>query len=73
MPVHRGEIYPDVRIPSEEGGLVMEYVFPCFQIRSLDPSRFQSTPAGKIATRAVGRGTVVVRCFHGVVPKPQCG
>lgn len=39
--------YPtNVRIPAAESGLTMETVFLCFQIRSLDPSRFPDKAAG---------------------------
>jgi mRNA interferase MazF len=38
--------YPtNVRISSGESGLPMETVFLCFQLRSLDPSRFPAAPA----------------------------
>jgi mRNA interferase MazF len=42
--------YPsNVRIAPAESGLPMETVFLCFQLRSLDPGRFVSPPAGKIS------------------------
>jgi mRNA interferase MazF len=42
--------YPtNVRVPTAESGLPMETVFLCFQLRSLDPSRFVGPPAGKIS------------------------
>jgi mRNA interferase MazF len=42
--------YPtNVRIPAVQSGLPMETVFLCFQLRSLDPARFTSVPAGKIS------------------------
>jgi mRNA interferase MazF len=41
--------YPtNVRVPAAESGLLMETVFLCFQLRSLDPSRFPGPPAGKL-------------------------
>jgi mRNA interferase MazF len=41
--------YPtNVRISAAESGLTMETVFLCFQIRSLDPSRFPDKSAGKL-------------------------
>lgn len=41
--------YPtNVRISAAESGLPMETVFLCFQIRSLDASRFPATPAGQV-------------------------
>jgi mRNA interferase MazF len=46
--------YPtNVRVPASESGLPMDTVFLCFQIRSLDPSRF-GTPSGHLSpTRMV--------------------
>ena len=42
--------YPtNVRVSTAESGLPMETVFLCFQLRSLDPSRFAGTPAGKVS------------------------
>src|SRR5713226_1413605 len=42
--------YPtNVRVSSAESGLPMETVFLCFQLRSLDASRFAGPPAGKAA------------------------
>jgi mRNA interferase MazF len=42
--------YPtNVRISVKESGLPMETVFLCFQIRSIDPTRFAENPAGKIS------------------------
>src|SRR6266571_4500530 len=41
--------YPtNVRVAAAESGLPLETVFLCFQIRSLDASRFSITPAGKV-------------------------
>ena len=39
----------NVRVSPEESGLLMETVFLCFQIRSLDRERFPSEPAGQIS------------------------
>ena len=39
----------NVRVSSEESGLPIETVFPCFQIRSLDPERFTDTPDGRVS------------------------
>ncbi len=42
--------YPtNVRVAPEESGLSMETVFLGFQIRSLDPRRFSTSPAGRVA------------------------
>src|SRR5438876_9568657 len=47
--------YPtNVRVSARESGLPQDTVFLCFQVRSLDPARFQASavPAGKMpATR----------------------
>lgn len=41
--------YPtNVRVSSAESGLPLETVFLCFQIRSIDPSRFPQQAAGKL-------------------------
>ena len=42
--------YPtNVRVAPADSGLPLETVFLCFQIRSLDASRFSSTPAGRVS------------------------
>lgn len=42
--------YPaNVRVTPAESGLPMETVFLCFQMRSLDPSRFTDPPLGKVS------------------------
>jgi mRNA interferase MazF len=42
--------YPtNVRVTPEESGLPLETVFLCFQIRSLDPTRFPAEPAGQLS------------------------
>ncbi len=47
---HIAKDYPtNVRVSPKESGLPMETIFLCFQIRSLDPKRFSSQPAGKIS------------------------
>ncbi len=41
--------YPtNVRIPAAESGLPMETIFLCFQLRSLDHSRFPARAAGRL-------------------------
>jgi mRNA interferase MazF len=48
--------YPtNVRIAAVDSGLLMETVFLCFQIRSLDSSRFPLTPAGKLSDSLMKR------------------
>ena len=48
--------YPvNVRVSAAETGLPQETVFLCFQIRSLDPARFQAaTPAGTMPASRMG-------------------
>ncbi len=42
--------YPtNLRVSTGESGLPMETVFLCFQLRSLDPSRFVGPAAGKVS------------------------
>ena len=42
--------YPtNIRVSKAESGLPIETVFLCFQLRSLDPSRFVGPPAGKVS------------------------
>lgn len=41
--------YPtNVRVRAVESGLPKDTVFLCFQVRSLDPSRFHQPPAGRL-------------------------
>lgn len=48
--------YPtNVRVAPSESGLSLETVFLCFQIRSLDASRFPTAPAGRLAPAAMAR------------------
>ena len=42
----RGDHPSNVLIPADESGLPLDTVFLCFQIRSLDHSRFPEHPAG---------------------------
>jgi len=37
-----------ILVSAIESGLPMETVFLCFQLRSLDPSRFLNQPAGRL-------------------------
>jgi mRNA interferase MazF len=54
--------YPtNVRVPAEASGLPLETVFLCFQLRSLDPRRFPTTPVGKIAEATMERIENAVR------------
>jgi mRNA interferase MazF len=46
--------YPtNVRVSAAEGGLPLETVFLCFQIRSIDPNRFPSQAAGKVSVETL--------------------
>jgi mRNA interferase MazF len=54
--------YPtNVRVASGDSGLPMETVFLCFQLRSLDPSRFAVPPAGKVSGAVLERIETAVR------------
>ena len=57
--------YPtNVRVASVDSGLPMETVFLCFQIRSLDASRFPEKPAGKLSEEQMKRiGNAVRYCL----------
>jgi mRNA interferase MazF len=42
--------YPtNIRVSATDSGLLIETVFLCFQIRSLDQNRFPADPSGKIS------------------------
>ena len=54
--------YPtNVRVPPAESGLDTETVFLCFQFRSLDPSRFDGPPAGRLSGAALAKIENAVR------------
>jgi len=54
--------YPtNVRVSAADSGLPMETVFLCFQLRSLDPSRFSGPPAGKVSGKVLERVENAVR------------
>ena len=54
--------YPtNVRVAKAESGLPMETVFLCFQLRSLDPSRFVGPPAGKASETVLEKVETAVR------------
>ena len=54
--------YPtNVRVSTAESGLPVETVFLCFQLRSLDPVRFGSLPAGKISSAVLEKVEHAVR------------
>ncbi len=59
--------YPtNVRISPPESGLLIESVFLCFQLRSLDPKRFPTRPAGRISNAALKRIEDAVRYSLGL-------
>lgn len=59
--------YPtNVRIPASESGLLMETVFLCFQLRSLDASRFPKTPAEALPNTQMERIEDAVRYCLGL-------
>lgn len=54
--------YPtNLRVSSAESGLPMETVFLCFQMRSLDPSRFAGPPVGKVSGAVLEKVEIAVR------------
>ena len=54
--------YPtNVRVATAESGLPMETVFLCFQLRSLDPGRFEGRPAGQVSRAVLDRIETAVR------------
>ena len=59
--------YPsNVRISAADSGLPMETVFMCFQVRSLDASRFPATHAGKISGAILNQVEDAVRYCLGL-------
>ena len=59
--------YPtNVRLSPAESGLPMETVFLCFQLRSLDPTRFAGAPAGRVMGAAMQRIEAAVRYCLGL-------
>jgi mRNA interferase MazF len=59
--------YPtNVRLSTAESGLPMETVFLCFQLRSLDPGRFATPPAGKVSSATLEKIENAVRYCLGL-------
>lgn len=59
--------YPtNVRIAAADSGLPLETVFLCFQLRSLDSTRFPATPAGKVSGATLVRVEDAVRYCLGL-------
>jgi mRNA interferase MazF len=50
-----------VRVPAAESGLPLETVFLCFQIRSLDSSRFPGQPDGILSDAYMDKVETAVR------------
>lgn len=54
--------YPtNVRVSTAESGLPIETVFLCFQLRSLDPSRFPAEASGKLSNELMEKVEDTVR------------
>jgi len=54
--------YPvNIRVASVETGLPRDTVFLCFQIRSLDPARFPTAPAGRLPSARMGEVAAAMR------------
>jgi mRNA interferase MazF len=57
----RRDYVTNVRVPPQDSGLPMETVFLGFQVRSLDPNRFLSPPAGKLSPTYIAKVEQAVR------------
>jgi mRNA interferase MazF len=59
--------YPtNVRVTPTESGLPLETVFLCFQIRSLDPNRFPTEPAGQLSADTMCEVETAIRYCLGL-------
>lgn len=59
--------YPtNIRISTVESGLPIETVFLCFQLRSLDTSRFPKDPVGQLSAEKMEEVEEVVRYCLGL-------
>ena len=56
-----GDYPTNVRIAAEDSGLPLETVFLCFQLRSLDGSRFPAQAAGRLSGSALAKIEQTVR------------
>lgn len=56
----------NIHIPAFEGGLPMETVFLCFQIRSLDHKRFSESPIGQLSNARMKQVDDVLRYCLGL-------
>jgi mRNA interferase MazF len=57
----RRDFPTNVRVSASETGLPMETVFLCFQLRSIDPSRFSAQSAGRLNAATLKRVEDAVR------------
>jgi len=62
----RRDYRTNVRVPAVESGLPMDTVFLCFQLRSLDSSRFPDAPAGRLSTGVLATVEDTVRYCLGL-------
>ncbi|NEP19838.1 MAG: type II toxin-antitoxin system PemK/MazF family toxin [Leptolyngbya sp. SIO4C1] len=56
----------NVRVLPTESGLPQETVFLCFQLRSLDATRFPQKPAGKLSDKKMAEVEAAVRYCLGL-------
>jgi mRNA interferase MazF len=56
----------NVRVSTLESGLELETVFLCFQVRSLDPSRFPETSVGMLSPNKMREVEASVRYVLGL-------
>lgn len=62
----RRDYLTNVRVSPDESGLPVETVFLCFQIRSLDPTRFSSEPCGQLSEAKMLQVEAAVRYCLGL-------
>ena len=59
--------YPtNVRVQPEDSNLPIETIFLCFQVRSLDASRFSEKPDGKVSGKALQKIELAIRYCLGL-------
>ncbi len=59
--------YPtNIRVPPADSGLLLETVFLCFQIRSLDFKRFPEKPSGNLSDKLMAKVEYTVRYCLGL-------
>jgi len=63
--------YPtNIRVSASETGLPKDTVFLCFQLRSLDPSRFLDEPAGNLPAKRMAELDQALRLVLALRPTP---